>query len=233
MIKAIFFDWFNTLARYEPPREELHSQVLHGFGIELSPDKLIPAVLVADRYFFEENAISPVGKRSREEQAEAYIHYTEIMLNEVGVKPSKELLLDIFKKGQRLFGALKFILFDDTLPTLKTLKERKFILGSLTNYDKDMASICHELGVDPYLDFVVTSGEVGVDKPRPPIFLKALEKANVEASEAVHVGDQYQIDVTGARGVGITPILIDRYNLYPEVTDCRRIKSLTELAQFL
>jgi len=74
---------------------------------------------------------------------------------------------------------------------------------------------------------------VGADKPEPAIFLAALERAGVNAAEAVHVGDQYKLDVVGARGVGINPILIDRYDLYPEVSDCPRIRSLTELAQYL
>ena len=96
-----------------------------------------------------------------------------------------------------------------------------------------MVSICRELGLEPYLDFVVTPQEVGADKPKPPIFLAALDKARVEASQAVHVGDQYNMDVVGARGVGITPILIDRYDIYPEVSDCPRIHNLSELAQYL
>ncbi len=96
-----------------------------------------------------------------------------------------------------------------------------------------MAPICRQLGLEPYLDFVVTSKEAGADKPKPPIFLAALDKAGVNASEAVHVGDQYKLDVIGARGVGISPILIDRYDIYPNISDCPRIHSLTELAQHL
>ena len=89
------------------------------------------------------------------------------------------------------------------------------------------------MGLEPYLDFIVSSGEVGVDKPDPHFFLAALEQAGVSAAEAVHVGDQYKLDVVGARGVGITPILIDRYDLYPEVSDCPRIRRLTEVAKYL
>ena len=61
----------------------------------------------------------------------------------------------------------------------------------------------------------------------------ALEKARVKPEEAVHVGDQYKLDVMGARGVGITPILIDRYDVYPKVSDCPRIQSLSQLAEYL
>ena len=74
MIKAIFFDWFNTLAHFDPPRHQLYSQALREFGIELSPQKIIRGILIADQYYFEENAKSPVEERSPEEQAEVYIH---------------------------------------------------------------------------------------------------------------------------------------------------------------
>ena len=53
--------------------------------------------------------------------------------------------------------------------------------------DRDMIPICHKLGLEPYLDFVVTSAEAGADKPGPAIFLTALQKAGVDAEEAVHV----------------------------------------------
>lgn len=233
MIKAIFLDWFNTLARYEPPHYEIHSQACHHFGIEVSPEKMMRGILLADRYFFEENTLSPVEKRSPEEKAEVFIGYQDIALTEAGIKVSREMLLKIMKKASQLFEGMTFTLFDDVLPTLKTLKGRNYLLGMITNLSRDMNPICRELGLEPYLNFVVTSGEVGADKPEPAIFLAALERAGVNADQAIHVGDQYKLDVVGARGVGINPILIDRYNLYPEVSDCPRIRSLTELAQYL
>jgi len=233
MIKAIFFDWFNTLARFEPPREKLHSQAYQQFGIEVSLDKVMRGLLIADKDWFEENIKSKVEERSPEEQAKISIRYEETVLNQAGVKISRELLLKIANKMQQLYKGITFALFEDVLITLKTLKERNLILGLLTNVAKDINSICRQLGLEPYLDFMVTSKEVGVDKPEPLIFLTALERAKVSASEAVHIGDQYKLDVVGARRVGITPILIDRYNLYPEVSDCPRIHHLTELTKYL
>lgn len=191
------------------------------------------SVLLADKYYFEENALSPVEKRNPEEKAKVYYRYQEIVLTEAGVNAPKELLLKIMKKVSELSKEMKFVLFDDVLATLKALKEQNFILGMITNLTSDMKPICRELGLEPYLDFVVTSGEVGADKPEPPIFLAALARAGVNVSEAVHVGDQYKLDVVGARGVGISPILIDRYDLYSEASDCPRIRNLTELAQYL
>ncbi len=235
MIKAVFFDWFNTLVRYQPPREELQSQALREFGIHISPEKIMPALLVADRYYFEENATFPVRKRSPEEQAKIYARYQETILTEtgVGVPKEKDILMKIMQKMQQLSQGMSFVLFNDVLPTLEILKEQNLTMGLLSNLDRDIKPLCRELGLEPYIDFTVTSGEVGADKPKPPIFLAALQQAGVNASEAIHVGDQYRLDVVGARGVGITPILIDRYNLSPEVSDCPIIHSLTELPTYL
>ena len=233
VIKAVFFDWFHTLAQFEPPRFQLYRQAFQESGIELPPDEVRRGVLLADQYFFGENAKSSVNERSPEEQARVYLRYPKTILAEAGVDASADLPQKILERVRELFKGVGFALFDDVLSNLKALKQRGLILGLLTNLDTDVASICRKLGLEPYLDFVVTSGEVGADKPNPPIFLAALDRAGVNASEAVHVGDQYRFDVVGARGVGIKPVLIDRYDEYPEVSDCPRIRSLAELAQHL
>ncbi|MFH0914208.1 MAG: HAD family hydrolase [Chloroflexota bacterium] len=234
MIQAVFFDWFNTLARYEPPREKLHSDLLREFGIEISPQKLMPGLLAADKYFFTEGGRSSLNQRDPQKEAESYVRYAGIMLSTVGIKADKDFLLKLIRRWPQVFTGSKFVLFEDTLPTLKSLKERGLILGLLTNAAKEAISVCRTtLGLEPYLDVVVTSEEAGADKPHPPIFLKALEKAGVKASEAMHVGDQYESDIVGARGVGIKPVCLDRYDLFPEITDCPRIRTLTEVTGYL
>lgn len=230
MVKAVFFDWFNTLAYYYPPREELESQALRESGITVSPEDIKPGLLIADREYYEENTRSRVRERSPEEQAKVFVRYQKTVLAEAGISAPEGLLLKIMNRSRELYRGIAFILFDDVLPTLKILKEQKLTLGLLTNIHWGMEPVCQKLGVAPYLDFIVTSAEAGADKPQAAIFMLALEKAGVAPSEAVHVGDQYELDVVGARGVGISPILIDRSDLQSEVNDCPRIRSLTELA---
>ena len=188
-----------------------------------------------DKYLFDENFITPVRKRSREEQVNLYLRQQEIILTEIGVDVTEQpdLVGKTLMRLRELFQGLRFVLFEDVLPTLKALRKQKLILGLLTNLDRDMTPLCRELGLEPYLDFVVTSAEVDSDKPNAPIFLTALERARVKATEAIHIGDQYKVDVTGARGVGITPLLLDRYDLSPEVNDCPRLHSLSEVPKYL
>ena len=233
MIKAVFFDWFNTLAQYYPPREEMHAKICQEFGIEVEVEALRRSLPVADRFFAEENARSPVEKRPPLDKAKVYAEYTRVLLKGAGVEVSEELALRMLQRGAEFFKDMDFVLFDDVLPTFEVLKQRGLILGLISNINQDIMPSCQKLGLATYLDFIVTSQEIGSDKPRPPIFLAALERAGVEASEAVYVGDQYNSDVVGARGVGIEPVLLDRYQLFKDVTDCPRIEGLAELAEHL
>ena len=66
----------------------------------------------------------------------------------------------------------------------------------------------------------MSSVDVGAEKPDPAVFLAALSKANVEAYEAVHVGDQRRAEVGGAQRVGIHPVLLDRGGWHKDKTDC-------------
>jgi len=233
VIKAVFFDWFHTIALFDPPRENLHSQALQEFGIELPWKKLSHGLLIADKDWFIEDNRSRIRDRSREEQFEVALRYEEIVLSSVGTSASREILTKVIEKINQLYQGITFVLFDDVLPTMKILKERQLILGLISNATQDMLSVYKKLGLELYLDFAVNSQEAGCNKPEAPIFLAALEKSVVEASEAIHVGDQYELDVVGARGVGIGAILIDRFDVSPEVNDCPRIRELPELMQYL
>jgi len=235
LIKAVIFDWFNTLARYEPPRESVHSRALQEFGIEVEPVKLIKPLLSADKYFFDENTVLPVRKRSDEEQEKLYARYEEILMIEAGLKFAQGLPLKVYHKGKELFGdALDFVLFDDVLPVMKTLRQKKLTIGLLTNYAKDMTPLIKKLALDHYIDFIVTPYDAGSDKPDPQIFRFALKKAGVIAGETIYVGDQYKVDIVGAHNAGINrALMIDRYNLYPEIKDSPRIMSMEELNSYL
>lgn len=236
MIKAVFFDWSNTLARYAPSREELQSQALAELGFSFSPQQLTPALARADRFLFEETAASPVRLRSREEQEKVYTRYQQIVLSEIGAPIAKdpEAIIKMLERLDELYNSqLRFVLYDDVLPVLKSLKERKLTLGLVTNMDSDMKAVCREMGLGGYLDVIVTSGEVGASKPKPKIFLAALEQANVKPSEALHVGDQLDIDVAGATAAGIKPVLLDRDNTFRGFLAYPRIRSLTEVSRYL
>ena len=102
-------------------------------------------------------------------------------------------------------------LFDDVAETLPRLRASGYVVGVITNMASTGAEVARDMGLDALADFVITSGEIGMGKPHPPIYLAALARANAEPSEAVHVGDSVTGDIKGAMSVGITPVYINRY----------------------
>ena len=202
MIKAIFFDWLNTLAHYHPPREELESQALKELGFAVSPKALSPGVYLGDKYLYEENARLPIRQRNREEQNKLYTRFHHIILKEAGITADDDVVSKLLFRMFELNNTMTFVLFDDVSAILKTLKEKNLKLGLLTNLQTEVDSMCRDLGIAAYIDFTVTSAEVGADKPQPPIFLKALELAQVKPAEAIHVGDQYQNRCARCQGCG-------------------------------
>lgn len=61
------------------------------------------------------------------------------------------------------------------------------------------------LGLDRYIDFMVTSEETGLEKPASIMFEFALEKMRIRAEEAAYFGDSLDRDIQGAARVGIEP----------------------------
>jgi phosphoglycolate phosphatase-like HAD superfamily hydrolase len=62
--------------------------------------------------------------------------------------------------------------------------------GPFLHYE-EINLISRQLGLELYPDFIVTSSEVGAPEPNP-LFLLALERARINAPEAIYVGDQYR-----------------------------------------
>jgi putative hydrolase of the HAD superfamily len=231
VIKAVFFDLYNTLAGYDPPREETQARILNELGVEVAPQSLLRPIMAADDFIYQEHARYPIGKRSKEETVELYTEYHGIILKEAGIEASWELVTGILKRW--LKADYKMVLFDDVLPALTQLKERGLILGLISNVDRDITPIYQGLGLADWLGVVVTSQEAGFSKPAPQIFRVALRRAKLKPIEAIYVGDQHQIDVVGANGVGMLGILIDRNGFFEGITDFPRISSLTQVVEYL
>ncbi|MCD6568207.1 MAG: HAD family hydrolase [Dehalococcoidia bacterium] len=230
MIKAVFFDLYQTLIHYDPPREELERKVLSEFGIEVTLETIRHAIFAADEFMYQDLARLSWNKRSAEEKAALYGRYQVCLLKEAGVGASQQLVKEITRKMQQI--DFKKVLFDDVKPVLTLLRERGLTLGMISNVDNDITPMCRELGLSELLQIVVTSQDVGVGKPHPEIFQEALKQAEVQADEAIYVGDQYQIDVEGANAAGMKGVLLDRGEAR-ETVPSPKIKGLIELINFL
>jgi HAD superfamily hydrolase (TIGR01549 family) len=116
----------------------------------------------------------------------------------------------------------------DVRPGLAALRACGVRLVVVSNANGRLHHLFERLDLLDAFDYVFDSHCEGVEKPDPRYFAIALARSGATAAETIHVGDLYHVDVVGARGAGITPVLFDVADLYPEA-DCLRVRSLDDL----
>jgi len=230
MIKAVFFDLYNTLVCYEPSRESVQAGALRDLGIEVAPGSLSWPLVAADEFLYPEMARKPMGQRTPGERMKLWAEYERVLLREAGIKVDEATVAGLLVRVNRV--RMEQVLFDDVLPALETLRGRGLLLGLISNVDSDLAPLLDRLGLTAWLQVAVTSLEAGATKPHPRIFWAALERAGVAAGEAIYVGDQYRVDVLGASGAGMKGVLLDRGDYFRKA-DCPRVNSLAEIVTLL
>lgn len=103
-------------------------------------------------------------------------------------------------------------LFPETEQVLEKLAS-KYRLALVTNIQapgQHLVSNFPEL--EKFFEVIVIAGESAVPaKPDSTPFLSCLENLGVTAAEAVHVGDDWRIDICGARDAGIQPIWLQHH----------------------
>lgn len=89
------------------------------------------------------------------------------------------------------------------------------------------------LGLDQWVDVLVTSEAAGVTKPDPRIYHGALERLACRPEQAVMVGDNWDADVVGALGAGIRPVWLNRFAGVGALAHVTEITGLEPLAEVL
>ena len=102
------------------------------------------------------------------------------------------------------------VLFENVTEYLEAHKSKGVKICILTDLTAHIQyRKIEKLGLAKYVDFLVTSEEVGVEKPHPSMFIKALQKLECKPSEAVMIGDSWSKDIVGANALGIPSIWIN------------------------
>jgi putative hydrolase of the HAD superfamily len=97
-------------------------------------------------------------------------------------------------------------LFSGAIQVLEKLKER-YSLHIITNGFREVQHFkLSNANLISYFRTVTDSESVGVKKPNPLIFKKALQDANCDPPNAVMIGDSYEADILGSLQVGMHAI---------------------------
>lgn len=128
-------------------------------------------------------------------------------------------------------------LFPETEQVLENLAPN-YRVALITNTQGQTIEGKHRLSQFPelekYFETIIVAGESGVPpKPDPLPFNLCLEAIKIAPNEAVYVGDDWRIDICGARQAGIKPIWLQHHRVHrnwPQVkTSVPIISSLKQL----
>lgn len=87
-------------------------------------------------------------------------------------------------------------------------------IGILTDYETEYQIIkLEKLGLLSYIDHIVTSEEVGIEKPSVNMFFQILRKMNLSCDEVIMIGDNYEKDIIGALNIGLKSYWFNKNNI--------------------
>lgn len=104
--------------------------------------------------------------------------------------------------------------FPDTLPFLSSLRELGLKTAIISNTEQStkehISDALDKIDLLEYFDEIITSTDIGEKKPKPKIFISAIEKLNLLANNVVMIGNDIKEDIGGASSLGITTIFLMR-----------------------
>ena len=219
-MRAVLFDAGNTLLFLDHDR--MAAAVGAALGTPLTAERLAGAAPGAARA--AEEARGPDRDRARV--------YLEALFTGAGVAAPRMDEVGVCLRALHAEGHLWCRLEPGTREALDRLRSGGLRLAVVSNSDGRVEEALAAADLRDYFDVVLDSALVGVEKPDPAIFRAALEALDVAPSQALYVGDLYDVDVVGARAAGMEAVL-----LLPGAAggahDCRTFDSLPALADDL
>ena len=226
MIKAIIFDFGQTLV-----------DASDGFR---KAEKEAQNKLFADPGLNRKENFLATYRRTRKEFHDRSNFSRKSLWREVyhfyGLKPDARLL-ETWETDYWETVKANTSLFPETTNVLESLSS-EYQLGMITNTQGQQPTGTHRISQYPeletYFKVIIVAGENRIPpKPDPEPFRLCLQQLNLEPSAVVYVGDDYRIDVCGAKDAGLHAVWLKHYSVrrsWPDVqTSIPIISRLDEL----
>ena len=215
MIKAVIFDFGQTLVDsangFRTAEKEAQDKLFTNLGLTVRADFLAIYRRLRkefhDRSNFSRNAL----------WQEVFYYYCVAVDSELLVRWETEYW-DSVKNHTTLFSEAKAV-----LEALRT----RYDIALITNTQGQKATGAHRISLYPELEnffkAIIVAGEGGIPtKPDPKPFHQCLDKLGILPAEAVYIGDDWRIDICGARDAGLHAIWLKHHSVqrnWPQVED--------------
>jgi putative hydrolase of the HAD superfamily len=181
MIRAVLFDWYDTLAHVQGE-----------------------AIIAGRRAMAERAGVDP------ERMSELWRDTAEQhLLGRLSVVASPALVRELADIDLRSWQDA-VSLYPDARTTLETLRTSGYKLGVLSNCSPEAGAVIERAALDDVFHALALSFRLGVAKPQPAIYHAALEMLGVTAAETVFVADGAFGELDAARALGIVAVLVEQ-----------------------
>lgn len=163
-----------------------------------------------------------------------------MMLKEIGIREDCENLARYVTQNwdrvdRQLPQNIVRAAYPDVPPCLEGIRRLGMKMGIISNIPSEerLRNELKAIGLLEFFPVLVSSGSVGVSKPKKEIFHLAAKQLNEVPSEILFVGDDLQRDYYGAIHAGMKAVLIDRREIVKDDTNVCRVSSLEQIPLIL
>jgi putative hydrolase of the HAD superfamily len=220
-IQAVVFDAVGTMIHPQPPAAQVYAVVGRYFGSQVSEKAIAARFAAAFRLQEERDRRSGLQTSEAREQERWRLIVGQVLDDATDGEACFQELFDHFSRPTA------WQCDAEGATVLAELKQRGYLLGLASNYDRRLRTVAAGLpGLRP-LDHLVISSEVGWRKPAPGFFAGVAAAFTLPPARILFVGDDLENDYRGARTAGLQAVLYDpRESAPPSV---RRIGRFREL----
>lgn len=208
MLRAVTFDFWDTLVRWTPERP-MRDQQIDGFAAVLREagfevDREVLVTLFAENWSrFEEAWLDNSGQYTAAETS-------DFLAGRLGIALGEDLRARLIHTFTEVGERSPLELAPGLEPSLRALAEAGLRLGIVCDVgltpSPTLRARLDGFGVLRWFDAWAFSDETGWFKPAPEAFTPVLDALGVHPGEAAHVGDNPRTDIAGAAGLGMTAI---------------------------
>ena len=198
-IRAIIFDMYGTLVDIRT-NEHMDAAFVSISRLLEYRRVFIPGPELKELYFVE---INQQIAKSREKNPEVDVNRAFCHVLSDRGRTSDRYLALITTQLYRSLIREHLSLYEDTFWTLNELK-KKYRLAIVSDAQRVFCTPeLRALRLEDFFDALVISSDYKFRKPDPRMFHIALAMLNMDAEEAIYIGNRYETDILGAKAAGL------------------------------
>ena len=229
MFKAVVFDIGQTLIEYNKP-----------LNWSKSYRPALERAAKACNIYLSETDFQKAGNVLLTYNTRINPREDEVSSNKIFAEIFEKLTLsqshfELFKSEFYAFFNNETTVFEDIIPVLKILNDNGIVLATLSDvaYGMDNEFALADISeIKDYIQYPVTSNDVGLRKPNTKGLLFLSEKMNIPLSQMVMVGDEEK-DIICANNAGVYSVLINRSKELKDFGQMKSIHTMLELPEIV